>query len=473
MTTTTRTTMTKLDKAALVTPYIATVTVLGAGALVSGLTRLPASVDPLMVLLLMGIAAAAQKLPVFLFRSSAISVAFAATIASYVLYGTGVALLVNLASAAVNAVTPGRKPLRKIVFNTGSLTLSAFLAAEGYRLFGGQVPPEGIPQSVIAVALSASVYFLANSALTAVIISLTSQNRFFAVWRENYGWMTVNYVATAVNGAALAFAYQSLNIFGTITFMLPLGVAWYSFRLYMAKSTEVRSRNQDLVEANRLLQLTNDRLEQSHLSVIGALLGALEAKDKYTHGHSSATMFHAVAVARELGLSEDEVAAVQLGALFHDVGKIGIPESILRKPERLTDEEWSEMRMHPIVGANLLAQVPTLEKVRPIVLAHHERYDGTGYPNGLKGDEIPLAAQIISVADTFEAMTSTRPYRRALSFDHTVRELRAVSGSQLSHVVVEKFIAIVTEHRQKAAAGTEHAHESVFQQAVQAAKAGN
>lgn len=458
--------MKNIRRSDLATPYIAAVAILGFAALGYSVRALP-SIDPIMVLLLVGISAVAQKLPVFLFKSSAISVAFAATIASYVLYGTGVALLVNLGSAAVNAFTPKRKPFRKIAFNTGNLTLSAFLAAEAYKLFGGQVPPAEIPQSVAAVALSASVYFLANSAMTAVVITLTTQNRFFSVWRENYSWMTINYVATAVNGAALAFAYQSLNVFGTITFMLPLGVAWYSFRLYMAKSTEVRSRNADLVEANRLLQLTNDRLEQSHLSVIGALLGALEAKDKYTHGHSSATMFHAVAVARELGLSEDEVAAVQLGALFHDIGKIGIPENILRKPERLTDEEWTEMRMHPIVGANLLAQVPTLERVRPIVLAHHERYDGTGYPNGLKGDEIPLAAQIIAVADTFEAMTSTRPYRKALSFDHTVRELRAVSGTQLNPLVVEKFIAVLTAHR----AGTlEQTHEHVFQQAVAAAK---
>lgn len=463
--------MNKIERKTLVTPYIVLVAGLGLASFAYSMLRL-SPVDPLMVGLLVGIAAVAQKLPVMLFKSSAISVAFAATIASYVLYGTGVALLVNLASCLVSAFTPKRKPLKKIAFNTGNLTLSAFLAAEAYKLFGGQVPPVDIPHSVLAVALSASVYFLVNSALTAVIISLTTKNRFMSVWRENYSWMTINYIATAVNGAALAFAYQSLNVFGAITFMLPLGVAWYSFRLYMAKSTEVRSRNQDLVEANRLLELTNDRLEESHLSVIGALLGALEAKDKYTHGHSSATMFHAVAVARELDLSEDEVAAVQLGALFHDIGKIGIPETILRKPDRLNDEEWAEMRMHPIVGANLLAQVPTLAKVRPIVLAHHERYDGTGYPNGLKGDEIPLAAQIISVADTYEAMTSTRPYRKALSFDHTIRELRAVSGTQLNPIVVEKFIAVITEHRQKAPTGQQdQAPELMFQRVVGATEA--
>src|SRR5439155_432067 len=113
----------------------------------------------------------------------------------------------------------------------------------------------------------------------------------------------------------------------------------------------------------------------------------------------------------------DEVAAVNLGALFHDIGKIGIPEHILRKPTALTEEEWAEMKTHPIIGANLIGEVPNLERIRPIVLAHHERYDGSGYPNGLRADEIPLAAQIIAVADTYEAMTSTRPYRAALSHE--------------------------------------------------------
>src|SRR5204862_5620646 len=147
-------------------------------------------------------------------------------------------------------------------------------------------------------------------------------------------------------------------------------------------------------------------------------------------GHSAATMYHSVAVARKLGLGQDEIAAVQLGALFHDIGKIGIPDGILRKPERLTDEEWIEMRLHPLIGANLLAHVPNLERVRPIVLAHHERYDGTGYPQGLREDQIPLASQIIAVVDAYQAVAAERPYRGALPRADALRELRANAGTQ-------------------------------------------
>jgi putative nucleotidyltransferase with HDIG domain len=256
-----------------------------------------------------------------------------------------------------------------------------------------------------------------------------------------------------------------------IVFVLPLGIAWYSFRLYMMKSTQVRERNHELVSLNENLHRTTERLEASHVSVIAALLGSLAAKDRTTQGHSAATMQHALAVAKALGLGPDEIAAVNLGALFHDIGKIGIPEHILRKPSALTDEEWAEMKTHPVIGANLIGEVPNLERIRPIVLAHHEHYDGSGYPSGLKADEIPLAAQIISVADTYEAMTSTRPYRSALGHDEAVAELRRVAGSQLNPIVVEAFIRQIEIGASGAAHahdGAEHAH--VRELAVEAAR---
>jgi HD-GYP domain-containing protein (c-di-GMP phosphodiesterase class II) len=424
------------------------------------------SLDPVMFVFLLALAGIAQRNPVRLFRSSAISVAFAVKIAAYVLFGVGVALWANLAVVGVNAVTPSPKPARKVLFNFGQLSLATYAAATTYRLVGGEVPPGAVVPTIVAVAFSGAVYFLAGSVMTAIVIALTSNASFYDTWRKNFSWMPVNYIATAINGAALALAYQSMGLFGALVFVLPLGIAWYSFKLYMSKSTEVRARVSELQTTNEALARTNQRLEESHLSVIGALLGSLEAKDRYTEGHSAATMFHAVAVAKRLGLGPDEIAAVQLGALFHDIGKIGVPDGILRKPDRLTDEEWVEMRLHPLIGANLLAHVPNLEKVRPIVLAHHERYDGRGYPNGLSGNQIPLAAQIIAVADAYEAMTSTRPYRPAMSRELALAELHAVAGKQLSPIVVDVFMDVLSQGE-----GTHQEHESVYQQAVKAVSA--
>ncbi|HEY8786321.1 MAG TPA: HD-GYP domain-containing protein [Candidatus Limnocylindria bacterium] len=451
--------------------YIGLVAGLGLVVLVANsINARTSAIDPVMFVVILVLAGIAQRNPVVLFRSSAISVAFAVKIAGYVLFGTPVALWATVVVVAVNAYTPKPKPVRKILFNFGGMMLSTYLASSTYQLVGGMVPPGAFVPTMLAVAVSAAVYFAANSALTAAVITLTSNSRFLEVWMQNFAWMPVNYLATAVNGAALALAYQSLGVIGVIVFVLPLGIAWYSFRLYMMKSTQVRERNRELVSLNENLHRTTERLEASHVSVIAALLGSLAAKER-SEGHSDATMQHALAVAKSLGLGQDEIAAVNLGTLFHDIGKIGIPEHILLKPTALSEEEWTEMKTHPVIGANLIGEVPNLERIRPIVLAHHEHYDGTGYPNGLKGDEIPLAAQIISVADTYEAMTSTRPYRAALCHADAVAELRRVAGSQLNPIVVEAFIRQI----EIGASGAPHnhdgaAHAHVRDLAVEAAR---
>src|SRR5437870_9901012 len=456
-----------MDRTQLMKTYVLFVAALGALALAQSLRTLSlAHVDPLMLAILVALAAAAQRMPVFLFRSSAISISFAAVIASYVPYGTEVAVIVSLFQAGVNAFTPRRKPLLKALFNAGSLATSAFVGGSVYRLVGGQVPPGEIALTLVAVAVSAAASFLVNTATTALVIAISERQSFVQVWRTNYSWMPVNFLATAAQGAALALASQALGVFGVVVFTLPLGVAWYSFKLYMAKSSEVRARNEELQSVNDMLRRTNDRLEESHLSVIGALIGALEAKENARAAQAARTMTQALAVAERLGLSEDECAAVKLGALFHDIGTIGVPESVLRKPGSLDEREWLEIKAHATIGANLLSNVPMLERVRPIVLSHHERYDGTGYPKGLREDQIPLAAQIVAVADAYQAMTAERPYRAAMSQKTALKELRANAGTQFNPVVVEAFIAIADGRT-----ADERENTEIFQQALAAVRA--
>jgi len=446
--------------------YIFAVVAVGGACLVAAsLGVRVASLDPLMFVLLLGLAAAAQRNPIMLFRSSAISMSFAVKVAAYVLFGVGVALWVNVVVAAVNAFTPKPKPIRKAAFNFGQLSISTTLAASTYGLVGGTTSPSDVPSTVIAVAVSAAVYFLANSTLTATVIALTSDAKFFAVWKQNFSWMPVNYLATAVNGAALALAYQALGIFGAAVFVLPLGVAWYSFKLYVAHSTDLQAERTKMNDLNRLFEQSNARLADAHISIVGALLGSLEAKSPAGTPQVAATIYRSVAVAKRLGLDHLAVEAVQLGALFHDLGKIAISDSILQKPERLSDAEWSEIRAHPIIGASLLAQMPELDHIRPLILAHHERFDGRGYPNGLKADAIPRAAQIIAVADAYSAMTSPRAYRRAVMPDAAIAELRACAGSQFDPVVVEAFIAELN-----LAPTSDLEHLTVYQRAIDAVR---
>jgi putative nucleotidyltransferase with HDIG domain len=171
-----------------------------------------------------------------------------------------------------------------------------------------------------------------------------------------------------------------------------------------------------------------------------AIVSSLEEKDSYTHGHSIRVAEYSVLLAQELKMSEVEVREVELSALLHDIGKIGIPDSVLLKPARLTRAEFEIMKSHPVRSARILSKISSLQPLIPGIKHHHERFDGLGYPEGLKGDAIPLYARIILIADTFDAMTSTRPYRLALDKEIAFAELDKCSGTQFDPSLVDAFV---------------------------------
>lgn len=198
------------------------------------------------------------------------------------------------------------------------------------------------------------------------------------------------------------------------------------------------------------VSLDNARLYQSlrdsYAKTIAALSATIDAKDHYTRGHSDRVMEYAVAIGEELGLSDDDLESLRFAGLLHDIGKVGVSEHILLKPAKLTDAEFEAVRAHSSIGANIIEQIDFLNKLTPVVLHHHERYNGKGYPDGLAGKEIPFLARILAVADAFEAMTSKRAYRGALTPEQAIGELRRCSGTQFDPAVVEAFLAILEEH---------------------------
>ncbi len=202
--------------------------------------------------------------------------------------------------------------------------------------------------------------------------------------------------------------------------------------------TSLASQAAIAIENARLFE----SLEQIYLEVITALASAIDARDSYTHGHSNRVTVYAVAIAEEMGLPPHEVDVIRNASILHDVGKIGIRESILHKPGKLTSEEVREMQYHPYIGYKILQSVKLLEPVLPLVYHHQEHYDGGGYPEGLQGEDIPLGSRIIAVADAFEAMTSDRPYRLALGNEVALAELKRLSGKQFDPVVVEAFLRL-------------------------------
>jgi len=196
-------------------------------------------------------------------------------------------------------------------------------------------------------------------------------------------------------------------------------------------------------DINEELRDTNEKLEKAYMESIETLRYTVEAKDTYTRGHSDRVSEYSVLIGKHLGLSDDDLKTLKIGGLFHDVGKIGIPDSILLKTEKLTDDEYSEIKNHPTIGVHILSNATIFQDIIPIVKHHHERFDGHGYPSRLQGEDIPLFARIAAVADTFDAMTSKRSYRDALSLDIVKEEITKCSGTQFDPQIANAFLEIL------------------------------
>lgn len=199
-------------------------------------------------------------------------------------------------------------------------------------------------------------------------------------------------------------------------------------------------------EINSELKDTYDKLEKAYLDSIQTLRYTIEAKDIYTRGHSDRVAAFSVLIGKKLGLSDKDLRTLQIGGLFHDIGKIGVPDSILQKDGKLTDDEYSQIKQHPNIGVHILSNASIFNDILPIVEHHHEKYDGTGYPSRLKGDEIPYLARIAAIADSFDAMSSRRAYRDSLPLEKIISEFMRCRGSQFDPELDDLFIDILENH---------------------------
>ena len=202
----------------------------------------------------------------------------------------------------------------------------------------------------------------------------------------------------------------------------------------------------EIKKINEQLSATNEKLEEAYLSTIQTLRYTVEAKDTYTRGHSDRVSQYSVLIGKHLGLSEKELHDLEVGGLFHDIGKIGVPDAILRKESKLTDDEYSEIKNHPAIGAHILSSATIFKDIIPIVKHHHERFDGHGYPSQLSGEDIPYLARITAIADTFDAMTSRRSYRDSLPLDIVIDEFKKCKGTQFDSAITDVFLDILQNH---------------------------
>jgi len=276
-----------------------------------------------------------------------------------------------------------------------------------------------MPTLLFAAAMA---YFLASTFCSAGTLSLTGGGCPWKIWRESFLWTAPQYLASAALAGLLKLCTERIGWQGPLLVLPALYLIYRSYRIYLQRLEEEQQRV--------------SRMADLHLRTIEALALAIEAKDSSAHDNLSRVRFHATEMARELGASADEIQALSAAALLHDIGKLAVPEYILSKPGRLTPEEFEKIKIHPAVGAAILRPVRFPYPVAAIVEAHHEKWDGSGYPYGLKGEAIPLGARILAAADCLDALSSDRQYRSALPLDEAIEFIVSQSGISFDPRVV-------------------------------------
>lgn len=329
------------------------------------------------------------------------------------------AWLASLASISVKELS-GHFPVIAFLFNRSAIAISTVAASFVYELTGGLAGSLSLQHGFVPLFLCALAYTGIDGALVMIAMVLQRGVSMVSLWATNFRWSLPSLLAVTPLAAIMSYVMIRSGPLSIALFFLPLLAARHSFGRYV-------------------------ELRKVFLQTVKALVQTLDAKDPYTRGHSERVAFWASAIGRQLDLPEEEVELLEYVGLLHDVGKIGIRDAILKKPGIYTQREYSEMKEHPVLGAEILSGITVLGKGAIWVKYHHERYDGTGFPEGLKAEHIPLGARIIAVADAFDAMTSDRPYKAALSVKKATEELQRCSGTQFDPKIVRAMLECVSQ----------------------------
>ena len=359
-----------------------------------------------------------------------VSVSEAFGFAAVMLFGPHVGV-VTLALEGLRISLKWKMKPVQTVFNFANLGLSMGAAACTFFLITDKVlyvdsPPTGVVLAGLTVMTA--TYFALNSGLTAAIVSLSKDLPLRSVWMQHYWPLVPSYVASASVSLLLVLAFREVHLLA-IALIVPLLLVCY---------LTVRSSYGRVEDA----QLHVAKLNRLLFSTVETLATAIDAKDEVTHDHVRRVQQGALALAHELGVNDPEaLKAIEAGALLHDTGKIAVPEHILNKPGRLTPSEFEKMKRHAPIGAQILSAIEFPYPVVPIVRHHHENWNGTGYPDGLKGEDIPLGARILSVVDCFDALTSDRPYRKRMTDADALKILVERRGTMYDPTIVDVFVA--------------------------------
>jgi diguanylate cyclase (GGDEF)-like protein/putative nucleotidyltransferase with HDIG domain len=363
-----------------------------------------------------------------------ISVSAVGAIAGAALFGPRAALALALTTAAVEW-SARRQSLHHVLFNIGALSLASLAAFAAFSLHAFDVQGDpGRILTIVAGIAAGFAYFAVNMGLVSLATAVEGHERWLRAFQERFAWLVPHYLVYGFIAGVIFLGYESAHLWAFAVFAVPLFLMRKTQEAYLRHT---QKSAQKLREAAETIQTQNVSLEQANrllkersTAAMESLSATVDARDAYTAGHSRRVQQLALAIGRELGLSQAELDLLGHAALFHDIGKLAIPDAILLKPASLTDAEWSLMQKHADEGARIIDRLGFLNDAVPAIRHHHERFDGTGYPDRIKGEEIPLGARIIHVADALDSMLTTRNYRAARPVRDALQELRDAAGSQ-------------------------------------------
>ena len=373
--------------------------------------------QPVRIATLLALTLALQMFSVQVYGRGSVSVSAIGIVASAFLFDTGTTMVIAVLAAVTQSVRR-KTELHKAVFDASNFAISAGAASLVFQALHDWRFP--------AAVLAGAVFAVVNNGLLCLVMSFAERIPWRTVWFERFHWARFHFALFGPLALAATIAYEQVGVAGLVAFTLPPALMILSVRQYLARTTAAVDE----------IRETNLRLRRAHKDTIAALSRSMEAKDLYTGGHTERVAAVAVGLARRLGFRDEELDAIEIGALLHDIGKIGIPEHVLRKPGKLNEDEWTLIKRHPLISDYILSELDLHPFVRQCARSSHERIDGMGYPDGLRGDEIPLPARIVFVADALDALTSVRPYRPSRPMLAALAEIREHTGTQFCPSVV-------------------------------------
>jgi putative nucleotidyltransferase with HDIG domain len=369
------------------------------------------------------LSAVAETFLIPLPKIGAISVSFALAFSAILLTNPLTTAIITAAGVALRCpYVDGRgrvhifnNPIYKTVFNISQYIINSSIAAMTYVAVDKIIDVGFVFYNPVAGTAALLIYILSNTLFMSELMSILLKEKFSSIWKSSFFGMLVNIVMVSLLGIVLSFSYNSYGTGGILLFFIPLLFARYTFKLYID-------------------------MRKNYFDTMNVLVRAIEASDPYTSGHSMRVSAYSEAIARELGLPQGKIDLIKSAALLHDIGKIGIDKKILNKDGKLEKEEFDTIKSHPEIGATIISDLSYLSNIAEIIRHHHERNDGRGYPDGLDHDKIPLETSILTIADSFDAMTTNRPYRHSLSLETALNEIQTNAGTQFNPDIVDDAI---------------------------------